>query len=84
MMATNNSSDRMRGAEYRKAIGVLNLLQIEAADLLGVDERTSRRWANDEREIPAPVARFLRYLIATGKSGAYAIKKLEGLPRFGR
>lgn len=77
MMATNNSGDRMRAADYRKAMDTLGLSQVDGAKLLGVDERTSRRWANDEREIPAPVARFLRYLIATKKSGASAIKKLE-------
>lgn len=77
MMATNNSSDRMTGTAYRKAIEALRCSQLEAAELLGVDERTSRRWANDERDVPAPVARFLRYLVATKKSGASVIKKLE-------
>lgn len=83
MMATNNSGDRMTGTGYRKAIEILfrkslpSIAQSEAAELLGVDERTSRRWANDERDVPAPVARFLRYLIATKKSGASAIKRLE-------
>jgi DNA-binding transcriptional regulator YiaG len=62
--------------EYRAAIERLGLSQIAAARLLGVDERTSRRWANGEREVPPPVQRFLRYLIATGRSGEYAMRRL--------
>jgi len=73
---TTAKSDRMTGSQYQQAITRLHLSQVGAADLLGTDERTSRRWANDERAVPAPVARFLRYLLATGKTGEYAIKKL--------
>lgn len=71
-------SDRMTSAQYKHAIEALGLTARDAgaAELLGTDERTSRRWANGERAIPGPVARFLRYLLATGKSGEYAIKKL--------
>ena len=53
--------------EYRQAIDRLGL--IAAARLLGVDARTSRRWASGERDIPPPAVRFLRYLIATKKTG---------------
>jgi hypothetical protein len=42
-----------------------------------VDARTSRRWANGERDIPAPAERFLRYLIATSKTGKQAMRVLE-------
>jgi DNA-binding transcriptional regulator YiaG len=62
--------------EYREAIERLDLSQVGAARLLGVDERTSRRWAIGERPIPGPAERFLRYLIATGRSGEYAMKRL--------
>jgi transcriptional regulator with XRE-family HTH domain len=62
--------------EYRIAIDKLGMSQIAAAKLLGVDERTSRRWANGERDIPPPVSRFLAYLVATGRSGEYAMRKL--------
>jgi DNA-binding transcriptional regulator YiaG len=62
--------------QYRSTIETLGLSQIAAARLLGVDERTSRRWANGERDIPPPAERFLRYLIATGRSGEYAMKRL--------
>lgn len=63
--------------EYRAAIDKLGLSQVAAARLLGVDERTSRRWANGERDIPAPAVRFLQYLIATGKTGDNAMRVLE-------
>lgn len=54
----------MTADEYRTAIGQLGLSQIAAARLLGVDARTSRRWALGERDVPAPAERFLRFLIA--------------------
>lgn len=63
--------------DYREAIETLGLTQGGAARLLGVDERTSRRWACGERDIPPPAQRFLRYLIATGRSGEYAMKRLD-------
>ena len=62
--------------EYRAAIEQLGLSQIAAAKLLGVDARTSRRWASGERDVPAPAARFLSYLIATKKTGAAAMRVL--------
>jgi len=62
--------------EYREALEALDLTQAGAAKLLGVDDRTSRRWACGERDIPPPAVRFLRYLIATGRSGEYAMKRL--------
>ncbi|UPJ78804.1 hypothetical protein IVB16_28625 [Bradyrhizobium sp. 183] len=66
----------MTSDEYRDALEALGLTQGDGARLLGVDERTSRRWANGERDIPPPVQRFLRYLIATKRSGEYAMRKL--------
>lgn len=54
----------MTPAQYKAAIARLKLSQAGAASLLGVNERTSRRWIAGDREVPAPVARFLRYLIA--------------------
>jgi DNA-binding transcriptional regulator YiaG len=63
--------------EYRDAIARLDLSQVAAARLLGVDERTSRKWAAGDRDIPGPAVRFLRYLIATGKTGAQAMRVLD-------
>jgi hypothetical protein len=54
----------MTNLEYRAAIAALGLSQGGAARLLGVDQRTSARWALAEREIPEPVSRFLRFLVA--------------------
>jgi DNA-binding transcriptional regulator YiaG len=62
--------------EYSEAIQTLGLSQIAAAKLLGVDGRTSRRWISGERDVPEPAARFLRYLIATRKTGEQAMRVL--------
>jgi DNA-binding transcriptional regulator YiaG len=69
-------SAKMTPEEYRKAIEGLGLSQIAAARLLGVDARTSRRWASGDRDIPPPAVRFLRYLIATKKTGDQAMRVL--------
>lgn len=53
----------MTPEEYRTAYSALGLTQAGVARLLGVDERTSRRWATGEREVPPPVARFLSFLV---------------------
>lgn len=66
----------MTADEYRETLEALGLTQGGGARLLGVDDRTSRRWACGEREIPPPAERFLRYLMATGRSGEYAMKRL--------
>jgi transcriptional regulator with XRE-family HTH domain len=42
----------MSPQEYRDALAALGLTQAAAAKLLGVDPRTSRRWALGERKIP--------------------------------
>jgi DNA-binding transcriptional regulator YiaG len=68
----------MTAGEYRAALAALELTQGGGARLLGVDERTSRRWANGERDVPEPAARFLRYLIATKRTAAHAMKVLDG------
>jgi DNA-binding transcriptional regulator YiaG len=67
----------MTSDQYRNAIEKLGLSQVAAARLLGVDARTSRRWACGERDVPAPAERFLRYLIATGKTGEKAMRVLD-------
>lgn len=76
---SDHQGGHMTAEEYRDLIAALGLSQVDASILLGVDERTSRRWASGEREIPAPVARFLRYLRAVGATGDAAIKVLNGL-----
>ena len=49
----------MTPAEFRAALDRLGQTQAGAARLLGVDARTVRRWACDERAVPEPVRRVL-------------------------
>jgi DNA-binding transcriptional regulator YiaG len=58
---------KMTPDEYRQAIERLGLSQVAAARLLGVDARTSRRWASGERDVPPPAVRFLRSLLPQRK-----------------
>lgn len=67
----------MSPEEYRDLIEQLGLTQNGAAKLLGVDERTARRWAKGQRDIPHPVQRFLKLLRAIGMSGPDAMECLE-------
>ncbi len=50
---------RVTSAEFRATLARLGLTQAGAARLLGVDERTGRRWARGERQVPEPVRRLL-------------------------
>ena len=49
----------MDSTDYRAAIARLGLSQGGAARLVGVDARTSRRWALGEVPVPGPVVRLL-------------------------
>lgn len=69
----------MTSDDYRAAIAALDLSQVGAARLLGVDERTSRRWAHGERTVPKPVARFLTFLIRANVNPQDVMDVLEGL-----
>lgn len=53
----------MNKSEYRSAIASLGLSQAGAARFLGVNERTSRRWACDGDPVPEPVAMLLRLML---------------------
>ena len=68
----------MTADQYRNALAALDLSQVGAARLLGVDERTSRRWANGERDIPPPAERFLLFMIRAGIAPASVIRVLGG------
>lgn len=52
----------MTPAEYRAAIARLGLSQVAAGKLLGVDGRTSQKWALGERAVPPPVVLLLAYM----------------------
>ena len=53
----------MTPSEYRAALAALGLSQVGAAKLFKVNERTSRRWALGEQEIPEAVAIALRLML---------------------
>lgn len=53
----------MTQTQYREAIAKLGLSQRGAAAFLGVDERSSRRWAAGDAAIPEAVAKLLRLMI---------------------
>jgi len=56
----------MSPSQLRATLARLGLTQSEAARLLGVDDRTMRRWCCAERGIPEPVARLLWLLLRHG------------------
>lgn len=64
----------MTHLEYRTALAALGLSQAGAARLLGVDTRTSARWALAERAVPEPAARMLRLMIAKGITPEQALR----------
>jgi hypothetical protein len=68
---------KMSAGQYEKALAALGLDHEQATELLDIDYRTSTRWVYGERDVPGPAANFLRYLVATGTSGADAIKVIK-------
>ena len=48
---------RVTPTDFRAALARLGLTQAGAARLLGVDERTARRWARGERQVPGELSR---------------------------
>ncbi len=75
----------MTHVEYREALARLGVTLYGAGKLLGVDPRTSRRWAEDpsmssSRAVPGPVAHLLRLLLVKGISGHEALQAL-GIPK---
>jgi hypothetical protein len=56
----------MTSTQYQAALDGLGLSQVGAARLLGVDPRTSRRWALGEATVPPAVALALRLMVAHG------------------
>lgn len=60
--ADGQKDDTMKPKDYRAALEKLGISQGQAATALGVDARTSRRWALGERAIPHAVAIVLRLM----------------------
>lgn len=70
----------MTPAEYRAAIARLGLSQVAAGKLLGVDGRTSQKWALGERAVPPPVVRLLAYIEKHGPELAQSFGRVADLP----
>lgn len=51
---------------YRDAIARLGLSQVGAGKLFGVTDRTSRRWASGDQDVPRAVEIALDLFIRTG------------------
>ena len=68
----------MTHTEFRDTLSALGLNKTRAARLLGVNERTPRRWAKGEQDIPPPVVRFLQLMIALKLTPERVHKILDG------
>ncbi len=53
----------MSTAEYRKALEQCGFDYVLFAEVIGVNERTVRRWADGSRKIPTIVSGVLRLLL---------------------
>jgi hypothetical protein len=51
-------------AQFRSALKKLDVSQVKIAEALGIGQRTARRYAAGDAEIPEPVAIILRLLVA--------------------
>lgn len=67
----------MTPTDYRNALAALNLSQVSAASLFGVNDRTSRRWAIGEQDVPQAVALCLRLMLAHSITPELARKMME-------
>lgn len=55
--------EQMTTEEYRASLDKLGMSQVAAARLFNVSDRTSRRWALSEGNIPMAVALMLRLMV---------------------
>jgi len=53
----------MSKREYQACIDALGLSQVGAAELVGIDPRTSRRFSRGEYDVPQPIALLLRVMV---------------------
>lgn len=66
----------METAYYRVLRDRLGLTDSGVANLMGVDRSTAWRWSHRERSVPAPVSRFMRFLLAAGITPNDVLKAL--------
>jgi DNA-binding transcriptional regulator YiaG len=67
----------MPAREFNRILGRLDLSLLAAAELLGVNDRTLRRWPSGAYPITPPAARFLCFLARTGRSPAGVMKLIS-------
>jgi transcriptional regulator with XRE-family HTH domain len=67
------TSRRMTHKAYRNAADALGVSMARLGRALGVDARTGRRYALDETEIPPPVAKLVKLMVA----GRVSIDEVE-------
>jgi len=60
--------------QFKEAINNLGLTLSSAADVLGVHQRTVRRWTDAERKVPPPVHKFLQHLMDARVKSAKATR----------
>jgi plasmid maintenance system antidote protein VapI len=67
----------MTPRQYRAALDALELTQVRAAELLGVQPRSSRRWISGKVPVPQSVALTLRLMLhfRLGADDALALLK---------
>lgn len=56
----------MTHEEFRAAIDKIGLSQVATARLFGAGDRTARRWASGENDVPLSVAIVLRLMLKHG------------------
>jgi DNA-binding transcriptional regulator YiaG len=67
----------MTADECRETLQDLELSAYAAARLLGVNDRTVRRWIAGDLEVPPTAERFLRYIARTGARPEKVMEVLE-------
>ena len=68
-----------RFQRYRDLIEKLGMTQVGAAKFLDVGERTSRRWATDEIDVPLGVIMLLEIMVKHGIT-PHDARALGGMP----
>jgi DNA-binding transcriptional regulator YiaG len=70
------SADAMSPEEFAEVLDQLGLSQSAVARLMGVNDRTARRWGKGTSPIQPPVARFLRFLDRAQISPVFVMETL--------
>jgi DNA-binding transcriptional regulator YiaG len=56
----------MTSEQFNAALETIELTQQRFASIIRVNDRTVRRWASGEAEVPTAVAMLLNLMLATG------------------